>query len=347
MKNIFKRALALTMIAALFAVSAFAAPAISGVSYNSTTGKLSATVSGYEAGKDATILILKKGATLATAGNDDIVYIDQLAADAEGKVTYEVPIKDRATALSATSVNLYVGGENVATAVEYKNTEGTLADINISGDPAPVATYTATVPVGTYNTIEAAVAALVVKKTVGGAETILAASEYTVEKEETTTNNWTIKVKVEGVEVASTTVTITPVAPGEKGGIKGTVKYALASGDKVAPYALVLVTAQGDKDVVATAVTDVDGNFEITGLDAGSYRVIVRWASILKSSVTSYINTTVENVEVTAGNATVAKTTGNEYIRVKKLLKGDTNEDGKVDLADYTNLSGNFGKTND
>ncbi|MCI5971277.1 MAG: hypothetical protein MRZ29_09130, partial [Oscillospiraceae bacterium] len=132
MKNIFKRALALTMIAALFAVSAFAAPAISGVSYNSATGKLSATVSGYEAGKDATILILKKGATLATAGNDDIVYIDQLAADAEGKVTYEVPIKDRATALSATSVNLYVGGENVATAVEYKNTEGTLADINIS-----------------------------------------------------------------------------------------------------------------------------------------------------------------------------------------------------------------------
>lgn len=338
MKNIFKRALALTMIAALFAVSAFAAPAISGVSYNSTTGKLSATVSGYEAGKDATILILKKGATLATAGNDDIVYIDQLEADAEGKVTYDVPIKDRATALSANEVNLYVGGEDVTAAVEYKNTEGTLADINISGDPAPTATYTATVPAGTYNTIEAAVAALVVKKTVGGAETILAASEYTVEKEETTTNNWTIKVKVEGVEVASTTVTITPVAPGGKTGITGTVKRrALGTNYNAAPAALVIV-ANGTT-IAGTAVTDSTGNFEIE-VPAGTYRVIVRFGLLTSSSVTNYANTTFTNVTVTDGAMNTIVTEGKEFVAIEKRLAGDANDDGVVNTSDLDAVKG-------
>lgn len=338
MKNIFKRALALTMIAALFAVSAFAAPAISGVSYNSTTGKLSATVSGYEAGKDATILILKKGATLATAGNDDIVYIDQLAADAEGKVTYEVPIKDRATALSANEVNLYVGGEDVTAAVEYKNTEGTLADINISGDPAPVATYTATVPAGTYNTIEAAVAALVVKKTVGGVETTLAASEYTVEKEETTTNNWTIKVKVEGVEVASTTVTITPVVPGGKTGITGTVNYrAKGVNYNAAPAALVIVA--NDTTIAGTAVTDSTGKFEIE-VPAGTYRVIVRFGLLTSSSVTNYANTTFTNVTVTDGAMNTLVTEGKEFVAIERRLAGDANDNGVVDTADLDAVLG-------
>ena len=336
MKNIFKRALALTMIAALFAVSAFAAPAISGVSYNATTGKLSATVSGYEAGKDATILILKKGATLANAGNDDIVYIDQVAADSAGNVTYEVPIKDRAAALSAAEVNLYVGGEDVPAAVEYKNTEGTLADINLSGDPAPVVTYTATVPAGTYNTIDAAVAALVVKKTVGGVDTTLAASEYTVEKEETTTNNWTIKVKVAGVEVASTTVTITPVTPGGKTGITGTVKRRAGTNYSNAAYAFVIVTKQGVKDVVATAVTDANGNFEIAGLEAGSYRIIVRWALVAASATTNYANTVIENIAVTDGALTTPTSAEKDYIAIERRLAGDANDNGVVDTADLT-----------
>lgn len=334
MKNIFKRALALTMIAALFAVSAFAAPAISGVSYNSATGKLSATVSGYEAGKDATILILKKGATLATAGNGDIVYIDQVEADSAGNVTYEVPIKDRAAALSADEVNLYVGGEDVTAAVEYKNTEGTLADINLSEDPAPVVTYTATVPAGTYNTIDAAVAALVVKKSVGGVETTLAASEYTVEKEETTTNNWTIKVKVEGAVVASTTVVITPVAPSGKTGITGTVKRrALGTNYNAAPAALVIV-ANGTT-IAGTAVTDSTGKFEIE-VPAGTYRVIVRFGLLSASGITNYANTTISDVVVADGAMNTIVTEGKEFVAIERRLSGDANDDGVVNTSDLT-----------
>lgn len=337
MKNIFKRALALTMIAALFAVSAFAAPAISGVSYNSTTGKLSATVSGYEAGKDATILILKKGATLATAGNDDIVYIDQLEADAEGKVTYNAPIKDRAAALSATEVNLYVGGEDVPAAVEYKNTEGTLADINLSGDPAPVVTYTATVPAGTYNTIEAAVAALVVKKSVDGVETTLAASEYTVEKEETTTNNWTIKVKVEGAEVASTTVTITPVTPGGKTGITGTVKSQKGFSTAYTENNGAVVYVTNGATIVGSAITGADGKFEIE-VPAGTYRVIARFANITATSVVNYENAIITGVNVNDGALTTVVTTGKDFVAVEKRISGDANGDGVVNSSDLSTV---------
>ena len=337
MKNIFKRALALTMIAALFAVSAFAAPAISGVSYNSTTGKLSATVSGYEAGKDATILILKKGATLATAGNDEIVYIDQLEADAEGKVTYEVPIKDRAAALSATSVNLYVGGENVAAAVEYKNTEGTLADINISGGGSTETYIVEFDKTATYATLEEAKAAVKVKKS--SDSSYLATTEFTVEEASTSTNVYTFTVKV-GTETVDTItdVTITPVVPGGKTGITGTVKRrALGTNYNAAPAALVIV-ANGTT-IVGTAVTDSTGNFEIE-VPAGTYRVIVRFGLLTSSSVTNYANTTFTNVTVTDGAMNTIVTEGKEFVAIEKRLAGDANDDGVVNSADLDAVSG-------
>lgn len=337
MKNIFKRALALTMIAALFAVSAFAAPAISGVSYNSTTGKLSATVSGYEAGKDATILILKKGATLATAGNDDIVYIDQLEADAEGKVTYEVPIKDRATALSATSVNLYVGGEDVTAAVEYKNTEGTLADINISEGGSTETYIVEFDKTATYATLEEAKAAVKVKKS--SDSSYLATTEFTVEEASTSTNVYTFTVKV-GTETVDTItdVTITPVAPGGKTGITGTVKRrALGTNYNAAPAALVIV-ANGTT-IAGTAVTDSTGNFEIE-VPAGTYRVIVRFGLLTSSSVTNYANTTFTNVTVTDGAMNTIVTEGKKFVAIEKRLAGDANDDGVVNTSDLDAVKG-------
>lgn len=354
MKNIFKRALALTMTTALFAVSAFAAPApeYSSVSYDKTKGVLTATVSGYEQGKDATILILKKGAELATAGSDDIIYIDQIdGADigADGTYTFTAPIKERAAEKSAAEVNLYVGGENVTAAVAYTKTGDTGAtDIDLSGGgDTPEASYAASVPAGTYKTIDEAIAVLVVTKTEGATTTTLTSSDYTVEKvqDTTDTNKYTISIIVDTKVVATTTVTITPdtPTPGTKGSITGITKYALSSGDKVAPYAFVIITKQGLKDIVTCTVTDATGNFTVSDLEAGSYRVIVRWANVGATKVTSFLNTTVENVKVTAGNATEAKTKGDEYIRIKKLLPGDTNEDGTVDFNDYNNLSTNFG----
>lgn len=355
MKNIFKRALALTMTTALFAVSAFAAPApvYNSVSYDKTTGELKATVSGYEQGKDATILILRKGVAPATAGSDDIIYIDQIDGKdiaADGTYTFTAPIKERAAEKSAAEVNLYVGGENVTAAKAYTKAGDTGAtDINLSdGGGTPEASYAASVPTGTYKTIDEAIAALVVTKTEGATTTTLTSSDYTVEKvqDTTDTNKYTLIIKIGGAEVARTTATVTPdtPTPGTATGIKGEVKYAVGTNDLVAPYALVLVTKSGSKDIVKTAVTGADGKFEIEGLDAGDYRLIVRWANVLPARVMSYPNA-VTTVTVTEGNMATAETAGKGYIRIRSILPGDTNEDGKVDNTDYSTVTRNYGKS--
>ena len=354
MKNIFKRALALTMTTALFAVSAFAAPApeYSSVSYDN--GVLTATVSGYEQGKDATILILKKGAELATAGSDDIIYINQIdGADigADGTYTFTAPIKERAADKSATEVNLYVGGTDVAAAKVYTKTGDTGAtaiDLSDGGD-TPEVSYKASVPAGTtYETIEDAIAALVVTKTEGATTTTLTSSDYTVEKVQDTTDTtkYTLIIKIGGAEVARTTVTVTPdtPTPGTATGIKGEVKYAVGANDLVAPYAFVLVTKTNSADIVKTVVTGADGKFEIEGLDAGDYRLIVRWAYVLPARVMSYPNA-VTTVTVTEGNMTTAETDSKGYIRIRSAQPGDTNEDGKVDNTDYSNVTRNYGKS--
>lgn len=336
MKNIFKRALALTMIAALFAVSAFAAPAISGVSYNSATGKLSATVSGYEAGKDATILILKKGATLATAGNDDIVYIDQVAADSAGNVTYEVPIKDRAAALSATAVNLYVGGEDVPAAVEYKNTEGTLADINLSEGGSTETYIVEFDKTATYATLEEAKAAVKVKKS--SDSSYLATTEFTVEEASTSTNVYTFTVKV-GTETVDTItdVTITPVTPGGKTGITGTVKSQKGFSTAYTENNGAVVYVTNGATIVGSAITGADGKFEIE-VPAGTYRVIARFANITATSVVNYENAIITDVNVNDGALTTVVTTGKDFVAVEKRISGDANGDGVVNSSDLSTV---------
>lgn len=344
MKHIFKRALALTMIAVLFAVSAFAAPTFSNVAYDKTSGNLTVNVDGYTGGKDATILVLKAGVTPANATNNDIVFIDQVTVDAGKTVAdYIAPIKVRAAAVGATGVNVWVGGDEITTAVPYtKAGETGASEINLNDEPVPADTYTVEIPAGTYKTTDEAKVAAVVKK--NGA---VITTGFEIELVATATANvYTVNVKVDSKVVASTTVTITPdVTPGGKTGIKGTVKFAKTSGSEVAPYALVLITKQGDKEVVATAVTDINGEFAVEGLTAGSYRVVVRGATLSKNGITNYLNNTVKNVAVTDGNMTVA-VSDTDCILLGRVIAGDINEDGKVNIDDYSKLVQNFGRSN-
>lgn len=344
MKHIFKRALALTMIAVLFAVSAFAAPTFSNVAYDKTSGNLTVNVDGYTGGKDATILVLKAGVTPAAATNDDIVFIDQVTVDAGKTVAdYIAPIKVRANAVGATGVNVWVGGDEITTAVPYtKAGETGATEINLNDEPVPADTYTVEIPAGTYKTTDEAKTAAVVKK--NGA---VITTGFEIELVATATANvYTVNVKVDSKVVASTTVTITPdVTPGGKTGIKGVVKFAKTSGSEVAPYALVLITKQGDKEVVATAVTDIKGEFAVEGLTAGSYRVVVRGATLSKNGITNYLNNTVKNVAVTDGNMTVA-VSDTDCILLGRVIAGDINEDGKVNIDDYSKLVQNFGRSN-
>lgn len=333
MKHIFKRALALTMIAVLFAVSAFAAPTFSNVAYDKTSGNLTVNVDGYTGGKDATILVLKAGVTPANATNNDIVFIDQVTVDAGKTVAdYVAPIKVRAAAVGAEGVNVWVGGDEITTAVPYtKAGETGATEISLNDEPVPADTYTVEIPAGTYKTTDEAKTAAVVKK--NGA---VITTGFEIELVATATANvYTVNVKVDSKVVASTTVTITPdVTPGGKTGITGVVKRrAMGKNYSVAPAALVMVT--NGATIVGTAVTDADGKFDVE-VPAGTYRVIVRFTLLSATGFTNYGNTVLTDVAVTDGAMATITSADQEFIAVERRVAGDANDDGVVNTADLT-----------
>lgn len=335
MKHIFKRALALTMIAVLFAVSAFAAPTFSNVAYDKTSGNLTVNVDGYTGGKDATILVLKAGVTPAAATNDDIVFIDQVTVDAGKTVAdYIAPIKVRANAVGATGVNVWVGGDEITTAVPYtKAGETGATEINLNDEPVPADTYTVEIPAGTYKTTDEAKAAAVVKK--NGA---VITTGFEIEFVATATANvYTVNVKVDSKVVASTTVTITPdVTPGGKTGIKGTVQRR-GRGKKyeIAPAAFVMIT--NGTTIVATAVTDAYGKFEVE-VPAGTYGAIIRFGLLDEDGFTNFANTIFTGISVTEGAITTINSAEKEYVAIEKRLTGDANDDGVVNTADLDDV---------
>lgn len=344
MKHIFKRALALTMIAVLFAVSAFAAPTFSNVAYDKTSGNLTVNVDGYTGGKDATILVLKAGVTPANATNNDIVFIDQVTVDAGKTVAdYVAPIKVRAAAVGAEGVNVWVGGDEITTAVPYtKAGETGATEINLNDEPVPADTYAVEIPAGTYKTTDEAKAAAVVKK--NGA---VITTGFEIEFVATATANvYTVNVKVDSKVVASTTVTITPdVTPGGKTGIKGTVKAYVRNNYVAAENAVIFVTKQGSADVVGVKLADKDGNFEFEGLEAGTYRVIIRWAWITKKGLNKFNNVIKENVEVSDSMVEIGEDiSGEKFVAISPLIDGDIDENGVVDASDFEVFKNNYTK---
>lgn len=337
MKHIFKRALALTMIAVLFAVSAFAAPTFSNVAYDKTSGNLTVNVDGYTGGKDATILVLKAGVTPANATNNDIVFIDQVTVDAGKTVAdYVAPIKVRAAAVGAEGVNVWVGGDEITTAVPYtKAGETGATEISLADDPVPADTYAVEIPAGTYKTTDEAKVAAVVKK--NGA---VITTGFEIELVATATANvYTVNVKVDSKVVASTTVTITPdVTPGGKTGITGVVKRrAMGKNYSVAPAALVMVT--NGATIVGTAVTDADGKFDVE-VPAGTYRVIVRFTLLSATGFTNYGNTVLTDVAVTDGAMATINSAEKDFVAVERRVAGDANDDGVVNTSDLDAVLG-------
>lgn len=342
MKHIFKRALALTMIAVLFAVSAFAAPTFSNVAYDKTSGNLTVNVDGYTGGKDATILVLKAGVTPANATNNDIVFIDQVTVDAGKTVAdYVAPIKVRAAAVGAEGVNVWVGGDEITTAVPYtKAGETGATEISLSDGPTPSEpTYAVEFDkTAVYKTLDAAKAAVKVKKTLDGTVSYLTAGEFTVTEAETAANVYTFTVKV-GETVVGTVegVTITPdVTPGGKTGIKGTVQRR-GRGKKyeIAPAAFVMIT--NGTTIVATAVTDAYGKFEVE-VPAGTYGAIIRFGLLDEDGFTNFANTIFTDISVTEGAITTINSAEKEYVAIEKRLTGDANDDGVVNTADLDDV---------
>jgi hypothetical protein len=121
---------AATALMAAMSISALAAdsPTVGKPSVDDTTGVATVTVSGkVDANKQATILVLKPGATEVT--EDTIAYIDQAAADAEGNYTFTA--KFNTTGVEGNKYTVKVGGQDQPTVAE--------GDINIDGeDPGDI-----------------------------------------------------------------------------------------------------------------------------------------------------------------------------------------------------------------
>lgn len=115
MRKMFKAAASLAVGCAMLSTSAFAAltgtPALS-----DDNSAVNVTVSGVGADKESTILVLKGARTEmpATINEDDIVYINQKTAAADGTATYSMPLGTRVG--DATAVTVFAGATDESTA---------------------------------------------------------------------------------------------------------------------------------------------------------------------------------------------------------------------------------------
>ncbi|MBE7037650.1 MAG: hypothetical protein E7404_01960 [Ruminococcaceae bacterium] len=280
MKNIFTRALALTLVFALCAVSAFAAPDFTSVEYDKTAGTLDIVTEGYTAGKSATVLVVKDGADLANLSNTDIVYIDQIDNAVAAQSYTDIPIAERAEAIGADAINVYIGGSEVTAAIPYgvDDGEGNIVPTVIAvaeEEPTPVTyTYTATFNTASseFASVDAAIAALVVTKNGSdGSTATLTAADYTTD---TTVAN-TIKVLVAGAEVASVAYTIVvPVT------YTYTVAFNTASSEFAsvdAAIAALVVTKNGSDGSTATLTA---ADYTTDTATAGTIKVLVAGAEV-------------------------------------------------------------------
>lgn len=325
-----KRTMAIITVLVMISSSCMAA-SITSATYDN--GKINVTTDGYTSGQQATVLVVKSGVELSRVSESDIVYIQQVTVGNESP-SLELPVADRAKDIGATEVQLFMGGTDINTVIEYKNAENKNA-IAITSTPVVVTTYEASLSTTTfaYNATEDTIkAAVVVKKTVTtdgvAAAPVVITEGYT-----------------SAVDMSAKTVTVTfpdgktgvinftlEDAPSGRTAVAGVVKYKLGTNLRLAQGALVLVT--NGTTIVGSTVTDANGAFDIT-VPAGTYRVIIRYARLTSTSVINYANTVFENVEVKEDYVKTLTGTDIDYILTSTRLKGDANDDGKVDESDY------------
>lgn len=127
MRKMFKAAASLAVGCAMLSTSAFAAltgtPALS-----DDRSAVNVTVSGVGASKESTILVLKGALTEmpATINEDEIVYINQKTAAADGTATYSMPLGTRVG--DAKAVTVFAGATDEATAAR-------LGSVTLASEP--------------------------------------------------------------------------------------------------------------------------------------------------------------------------------------------------------------------
>lgn len=231
MRKMFKAAASLAVGCAMLSTSAFAAltgtPALS-----DDRSAVNVTVSGVGADKESTILVLKGALTEmpATINDDDIVYIYQKTAAADGTATYSMPLGTRVG--DATAVTVFAGATDEATAARLGSV--TLASEPVEVDPTGIAIHKDGAAVTKALDMNEKAAAIQLTA-------VVAPENATGTVAWTSTNEGAATVK-DGL--------VTPVAPG-----KTTIKATIGK-------------VEASVDLVVWRYGDVDGNGETDEYDA-------------------------------------------------------------------------------
>ncbi len=120
MKKFLTRVLALALVSLMFAMPCMAASYTS-VTYEGDT--ITVSLDGYSQGDESTVIIVKSGVNLANVADGEIVNIDQKPVlNADGTVSFDLPVDERAQEIGVTAVDIYVGGTSLDEAVKYSET---------------------------------------------------------------------------------------------------------------------------------------------------------------------------------------------------------------------------------
>lgn len=117
MKKFLTRVLALALVSLMFAMPCMAAT-YSSVTYEGDT--ITVSLKDYSQGEESTVIIVKKDVSLANVSDSEIVNIDQKpVVNADGTVSFELPVDERAQEIGVTAVDIYIGGTSMDEAEKY------------------------------------------------------------------------------------------------------------------------------------------------------------------------------------------------------------------------------------
>lgn len=120
MKKFLTRVLALALVSLMFAMPCMAASYTS-VTYEGDT--ITVSLDGYSQGDESTVIIVKSGVNLANVADSEIVNIDQKPVqNANGTVSFDLPVDERAQEIGVKKVDIYIGGSSLDEAVKYAET---------------------------------------------------------------------------------------------------------------------------------------------------------------------------------------------------------------------------------
>lgn len=320
MKKFLTRVIALALVSLMFAMPCMAAT-YSSVTYEGDT--ITVSLDGYNQGDESTVIIVKSGVDLATVYDFEIVNIDQKpVVSADGKVSFDLPVDERAQEIGVKAVDIYIGGSSMDDAVKYAET------ITLNEQAVITYVYTASFKSGktTFTTDAEAKDDVIVKK-IKYENGVATGEEQDVTTMATiVVNNGVISVSMLEADFEATLNYSLATL-----GISGIVEW----GEGEMPLENALVYLYDGETLKGVTLTAADGSYSFR-VGAGTYKVVVS-ASYVDTYDYAVYQMTPVSADVTVVDSVAAKS-----FTVDLPLYGDVTGDGKVNREDTSAVMASY-----